>query len=410
MASLSDNSEDEELDDLLSLAACADSRSYKEATSWRNLYLNAEGRRRRERKLSRDSLLSPKKSPWQKLYSAKNDQAYLTVTGFDVEAFHTLLGFFAPLFYRNTPWTGNQDGTTYKPLIRLPQHKKGGRKRIICAHACLGLVLSWYRFRGAEYTLQGWFGFTGSHANVWLRFGRRMLFKALLEQPLALPEWPDEREVEKLKAIVVERHNALRGVFCYMDGLKVFFESCKDLDKQSMFYNGWQHGHFVNNLLVFGADGRIIKCVLNVPGSVHDSTMCVWGQVYSEMNEIYHRNGGKCVVDSAFNAHKAKYLIKSAQTVNKAKDEREIVVNSQATSARQCAEWGMRAIQSAFPRLKDKMKYQEDGGPERRMLLKLAVMLYNYRLELVGLNQIRNTYVPQWSKDADYMMCSFDDE
>ena len=70
----------------------------------------------------------------------------------------------------------------------------------------------------------------------------------------------------------------------------------------------------------------------------------------------------------------------------------------------------MRAIQSAFPRLKDKMKYQEDGGPERRMLLKLAVMLYNYRLELVGLNQIRNTYVPQWSKDADYMMCSFDDE
>jgi hypothetical protein len=69
---------------------------------------------------------------------------------------------------------------------------------------------------------------------------------------------------------------------------------------------------------------------------------------------------------------------------------------------RQASEWGMRAIQSAFPRLKDALKYEENG--ERRRILKLVPLLYNVRLELVGLNQIRNTYVPLWSRDGDYII------
>ena len=61
----------------------------------------------------------------------------------------------------------------------------------------------------------------------------------------------------------------------------------------------------------------------------------------------------------------------------------------------------MRAIQGAFPRLKDPIKYEEKG--ERRRILQLVPLLYNYRLEVVGLNQIQNTYVAQWSKDYDYI-------
>jgi len=64
----------------------------------------------------------------------------------------------------------------------------------------------------------------------------------------------------------------------------------------------------------------------------------------------------------------------------------------------------MRGIQGAFPRLKDAIKYEVDGGSERRMMLKLVVLLYNFRLEHVGLNQIRNTYVPEWSKGASYFV------
>ena len=66
----------------------------------------------------------------------------------------------------------------------------------------------------------------------------------------------------------------------------------------------------------------------------------------------------------------------------------------------------MRALQSAFPRLKDTIRYEVDGGTERKIMLKLVVLLYNFRVEHVGLNQIRNTYVPAWSKDAEYFVGS----
>jgi len=224
---------------------------------------------------------------------------------------------YAPLFNRNTPWTGDQDGTTYRRLETTLKNK-GGRKRIITDHASLGLVLAWYRFRGAEFALQGWFGFTGSHANVWLRFGRRMLFKALLNCKEARPEWPTPERIEDLKVIVKEHHDALTDVFCVMDGLKLDFQQCAELEEQGMFfYNGWTHGHYVTNLLVFSIDGRIIKCVMNVPGSVHDSTLCSWGGVYSELASIYEKTGGKCCVDSAFKSNPFPYLIKSAQDVSK---------------------------------------------------------------------------------------------
>ena len=72
----------------------------------------------------------------------------------------------------------------------------------------------------------------------------------------------------------------------------------------------------------------------------------------------------------------------------------------QATSLRQAAEWGMRAIQSSMPRLKDHIRYEEQG--ERRRMLTLVPLLYNLRVSRVGLNQIANTYVREWARDASF--------
>ena len=64
----------------------------------------------------------------------------------------------------------------------------------------------------------------------------------------------------------------------------------------------------------------------------------------------------------------------------------------------------MRAIQGDFPRLKDTIRYKGVGDNEnvddkieRKLNLKLVALLYNYKLEKVGLNQIWNVYVPEWS-------------
>ncbi len=60
----------------------------------------------------------------------------------------------------------------------------------------------------------------------------------------------------------------------------------------------------------------------------------------------------------------------------------------QATSAQQTAEWGMHMIQILFLQIKDCFVYKERG--ERRICLKMLVLMYNMCARMVGINQIRN--------------------
>jgi DDE superfamily endonuclease len=377
----------------------------EEERKWK-YQLTLEGRHRRERRLPRESLLSPDLSAWTQLYDSGNDQAMITITGFDHAAFASLLSLFEGWFNRHTPWTGCQDGTTFQELD--PERYRGGRSRIIDAKTCLGLVLAWFRFRGAEYILQGWFGFTGSHANVWLRFGRRGLLIVLQNDPSARVEMPSTQQVQLLKSIVQARHDLLDDVYAFADGLKLFFESTTDRDEQSMYYNGWKHAHFVTNLFVFSADGRCIAAVLNAPGSLHDSTLAEWGGIYAELEDMYNRSGGKCCVDSAFSTVNNRYLVKSSENYGNAVNALDMLRMEQATSLRQAAEWGMGAIQSSFPRLKDRIRYENNG--ERGVVLSLVPLLYNYRLAKVGLNQIRNVYCPSWSVDSAFFIRNVADD
>ncbi len=70
-----------------------------------------------------------------------------------------------------------------------------------------------------------------------------------------------------------------------------------------------------------------------------------------------------------------------------------------ATSARQTTEWGMLTIQASFPRIWDWFIYDERG--ERRIVLKMFVLLYNLWARMVGINQIRNTYIPHLQRNAN---------
>ncbi|CAB9513917.1 expressed unknown protein [Seminavis robusta] len=358
--------------------------------------LDDEGRSRRQRVLPRSALLSPNASPWEAVYHSGSDQAMITITGYDNRAFRALLELFTPWFNTHTPWTGKQDGTTCKKLKK--RRFNTGRNRIINASSCLALVLTWYRFRGALFTLQGWFGFTSTHTSVWLRFGRRGLLLLLQNHHWGRVAIPTDEKIERLKAAVNQRHPALVNVYCVADGLKLLFERHDDLDEQSMYYNGWTHDHYITNLFVFSIDGYIIHCILNAPGSMHDSTLASYGGTYELLEAIYNRTGGVCCVDSAFTAANNPFLVKSSENFSTAESAEEIIVRDQATSLRQAAEWGMRALQGAFPRLKDRIHLEENG--ERLIILKLMTCLYNARITLVGLNQLQNTYVPHWSVDA----------
>jgi len=102
-----------------------DSDSEDEDTPYtyrRNLSL--ELRRRRDRRIPRVSLLRPRFSPWEHLYTSGDQQAMITITGFDYESFAELEALFSPYFLNHTPYS--RDG-----VIRQVNHRlTGGRPRI----------------------------------------------------------------------------------------------------------------------------------------------------------------------------------------------------------------------------------------------------------------------------------------
>jgi DDE superfamily endonuclease len=137
---------------------------------------------------------------------------------------------------------------------------------------------------------------------------------------------------------------------------------------------------------------------------MHDSTMANWSGIYKKLDDLFTRRGAKIVVDSAFASDNRNSLYKSYQSNinNRGNVRQNSHVQRQATSVRQLSEWGMRGLQASFPRLKDRMNYEEKG--ERRLIMNLIVYLYNYRASVVGMNQIQSVYMPWLERSANKFM------
>ena len=85
-----------------------------------------------------------------------------------------------------------------------------------------------------------------------------------------------------------------------MDGLKLYVEKSLDNETQNIYYNGWQHNHYVTNIFVFMPDGFIRSYIINCPGNTHDSLAAEYGYIYQKLGEHSKSHRGKCVADSAF--------------------------------------------------------------------------------------------------------------
>jgi hypothetical protein len=115
--------------------------------------------------------------------------------------------------------------------------------------------------------------------------------------------------------------------------------------------------------------------------------------------------GAKCCVDSAFGNVSREFLYKSCQdhlgSFAPTRELRKLYLRKkrEATLARQKAEWEMRVIQMSFPWLKARFVYEERG--ERRIYLKMLVLIFNMRARMVGINQIQNTYMKYLTRDAN---------
>jgi hypothetical protein len=210
---------------------------------------------------------------------------------------------------------------------------------------------------------------------------------------------PTKDEFNSFVSSIGEKYPRLaqEKVYCAMDGVKLYLQQAGDAKIQERFYNGWRHDHYVTNVFMFTPDGMIRLMVINLPGDTHDSTAAHYGFFYDKLEDFFKKYGGKCVVDSAFSLIRRPYLLKSSRTDATSEDAYGMMLNVEATSLRQMAEWGMRGFQGSFPRMKDRLVYEEDG--ERKRIIQLTVMLYNARSRLVGINQIKNVFYPNLIKE-----------
>jgi hypothetical protein len=183
-----------------------------------------------------------------------------------------------------------------------------------------------------------------------------------------------------------------------MDRIKLMIECAAEEDVQNQFYNGWTCDHYIAAVLVFCPDGTIPICCYNVPGTVHDSNIALMGDIYKKLEAVYNRTGAKCTVDSAFAPNTYPFLIKSCKPTLDMTIE-GMVLAKDATSMQQSSEWGMQAFQSSFPHIKDHIALEYRG--QRKLMMKLMILLYNLCTRKVGVYQILNVYMPSLTEDVN---------
>ena len=239
---------------------------------------------------------------------------------------------------------------------------------------------------------------------MWLCFSLRVLLLILRKEPAARIQTPPPEYFELFVNLIAARYSNLgrKRVAVAIDGVK--FDVCKPgtNEKQSVFYNGWTHGHYISNVFVFAPNGTIVAMVINAPGALHDSTLMEMGKLYDKMETWANDHSVRMVVDSAFQCIDRPYFIRSSQDVAVIcdnDDPGEYAVLADATSARQYAEWGMRGFRSSFPRINDRIRFEERG--ERMLMMQCLPRLYNLRCNFVGINQIRNYFLPALLKKAE---------
>lgn len=152
------------------------------------------------------------------------------------------------------------------------------------------------------------------------------------------------------------------------------------------------------------AKGNIIAARVNAPGSWHDSRVAepIYEKLRTQTPEGYY-----LVADTAF-PRGSKHIdgrirapLKEGQKIKGTREEiqNKMAFNRQLLSYRQSAEWGMRALQGCFGRLR--VPLEISCAEERAHLLETCMRLHNLRTQVVGINQIRTVYFKHWWDGGD---------
>ncbi len=69
----------------------------------------------------------------------------------------------------------------------------------------------------------------------------------------------------------------------------------------------------------------------------------------------------------------------------------------------QASEWGMRGLQGSFPWFKKRLP---GNNAKQKLVIQSIVYIHNFRTEIMGLNQIRTVFDPEYERYIS--LCGYD--
>jgi hypothetical protein len=269
-----------------------------------------------------------------------------------------------------------------------------GRPSLMDSKDLLGLILYWFNGKYSQKTLCQIFGCSPSIISRNLKRGLRILLISLLQFKECHVTWPTEDEMQQYSRLIQSRFPHIPNVFGFLDGLNLAIEEPGNINEQNAYYNGWLSGCYASNILVFSPTGTIIFAALNAPGSWHDAAIA--RPLYTVLAENTPL-GFRLVADSAFprSSEMALKIVGPLKddALNRIVEGEEYALakhnSDELSKLRQAAEWGMRDLQSAFPRLKATLTSDSD---KRLLILRTAIHLHNFKAIYVGYNRIRTVH------------------
>ena len=124
----------------------------------------------------------------------------------------------------------------------------------------------------------------------------------------------------------------------------------------------------MNNVFVYGPDGKVFIAAINFPGSWADGSLCA--RFFDSIRRMISHY--KICVDQGFPHSGDAWNIlvgpmneRSARRLHPAMRDYMLRVSNVYTSLRQSSEWGMRAMQASFPRCKKRLP----GNDRQRRLV-----------------------------------------
>jgi len=168
------------------------------------------------------------------------------------------------------------------------------------------------------------------------------------------------------------REPSVLDVIGFSDGLSLPIQCASDPISQATNYYGYHHDTMINNVFCFAPTGKLIFACINFPGSWHDSqvSLSLISKVVRDIGDF------KICVNQGF-PRSGDLLEKFVGPLsrrarrNLPEDTRRAALRRHNTyvSLRPSSEWGMRALQGTFVRMKT-----------------------FFRTDVVGLNQIATVF------------------